>query len=278
MANIYNYNKDSNLEDLTNPGWYQVRKNDKSNLALRVGDTNLEMPGEIRFNSSLQCFQGFNGSEWINFRDNIDLNKQLNLQGKLDDASIKLSVIEAKYQQLLASSEKLLDQLNQEIKKNRDLSIELKERKNIKMEYLVKSDITIEKGQIVILTREGEKIVIAPYHNEVMRNGVNPFGNTASNIFGVAEYSRKGGELCPVITQGIGYVKWNNSIATEYSRVPDPKIGVMGIVDTEGGVYRTSRKPNNDFISIGYFLSDKVDVIEGKELVLMDISPKIHFL
>lgn len=276
MASIYNYNKDSNTIDP--PGWYQTKKNDKSNLALRVSDSNLEMIGEIRFNSSQQCFQGYNGSEWINFRDNIDLNEQLNLQDRLDDASKKVSIIETKYFMMLESFNQLLNQLHAEMEKNRGLSMELKDRKNIKMEYLIKSDVSIEQGQSVILTREGDNIVIMPYHNEMLRNGVNPFGNTPCNIVGVAEYSRKGGELCPVITQGIGYVKWNNNTVTEYSRVPEPKIGVMGIVDTEGSVYRTSRKPNNDFISMGYFLSDKVEVVDGKELVLMDINPKIIML
>jgi hypothetical protein len=48
-----------------NSGWYKERGN--SNKTLRIGDSNLMMPGTIRFNESNTIFQGFNGNEWVDF-------------------------------------------------------------------------------------------------------------------------------------------------------------------------------------------------------------------
>lgn len=51
--------------DLYQTGWYNDRA--QSQRALRVGFTNMMMPGTIRFNTDSNIFQGFNGSEWVTF-------------------------------------------------------------------------------------------------------------------------------------------------------------------------------------------------------------------
>jgi hypothetical protein len=48
-----------------NSGWYKERGN--SSKTLRIGDSNLMMPGTIRFNEYETLFQGFNGNEWVSF-------------------------------------------------------------------------------------------------------------------------------------------------------------------------------------------------------------------
>lgn len=46
-------------------GWYKERG--ASDKTLRVSDSNLMMPGAIRFNEKTNIFQGFNGTGWVTF-------------------------------------------------------------------------------------------------------------------------------------------------------------------------------------------------------------------
>lgn len=55
----------STTGDLNHTGWYRDRA--LSQRALRVGFTNMMMPGIIRFNTGSNIFQGFNGSGWVTF-------------------------------------------------------------------------------------------------------------------------------------------------------------------------------------------------------------------
>jgi hypothetical protein len=48
-----------------NSGWYKERGTNSKTL--RVANSNLMMPGSIRFNENTETFQGFNGSEWVTF-------------------------------------------------------------------------------------------------------------------------------------------------------------------------------------------------------------------
>lgn len=47
------------------PGWYKERGN--NNKTLRLSDSNLMMKGTVRFNETLNIFQGFNGTTWVSF-------------------------------------------------------------------------------------------------------------------------------------------------------------------------------------------------------------------
>jgi hypothetical protein len=53
-------------------GWYQITPN-ASNLALRVGTSNIGITGEIYFNSSnaTPVFQGYDGSQWVDFNATV---------------------------------------------------------------------------------------------------------------------------------------------------------------------------------------------------------------
>jgi hypothetical protein len=46
-------------------GWYKI--DNKNNAALRVYDSNVLLPGIIRFNEKSNLFQGFNGKTWVDF-------------------------------------------------------------------------------------------------------------------------------------------------------------------------------------------------------------------
>jgi hypothetical protein len=48
-----------------NSGWYKERGTNSKTL--RVANSNLMMPGSIRFNENTDTFQGFNGGEWVTF-------------------------------------------------------------------------------------------------------------------------------------------------------------------------------------------------------------------
>jgi hypothetical protein len=48
-----------------NSGWYKERGTNSKTL--RVANSNLMMPGSIRFNENTDTFQGFNGTEWVTF-------------------------------------------------------------------------------------------------------------------------------------------------------------------------------------------------------------------
>jgi hypothetical protein len=47
------------------PGWYKERGN--NNKTLRLADSNLMMKGTVRFNETLNIFQGFDGENWVSF-------------------------------------------------------------------------------------------------------------------------------------------------------------------------------------------------------------------
>ncbi len=50
---------------IVHSGWYKERG--ASDKTLRVSDSNLMMPGAIRFNEITSNFQGFNGNDWVTF-------------------------------------------------------------------------------------------------------------------------------------------------------------------------------------------------------------------
>ena len=82
-----------NSVDTGAAGWYKIDKH-SSDLALRVAASNIGLTGEIRFNGDLRIFQGFDGKNWINFRDNLVLNEQLKIGDQI--AAINTSVKEYK--------------------------------------------------------------------------------------------------------------------------------------------------------------------------------------
>jgi hypothetical protein len=48
-----------------NSGWYKERGSNSKTL--RISNSNLMMPGTIRFNETPTTFQGFNGNDWVTF-------------------------------------------------------------------------------------------------------------------------------------------------------------------------------------------------------------------
>jgi hypothetical protein len=48
-----------------NSGWYKERGSNSKTL--RISNSNLMMPGTIRFNETTTTFQGFNGNDWVTF-------------------------------------------------------------------------------------------------------------------------------------------------------------------------------------------------------------------
>lgn len=58
------FNKSNQLEGNKLPGWYRMNKN---NVALKVSNSNLNIKGEIRFNTDTNNFEGYNGVKWITF-------------------------------------------------------------------------------------------------------------------------------------------------------------------------------------------------------------------
>jgi hypothetical protein len=48
-----------------NSGWYKERGSNSKTL--RISNSNLMMPGTIRFNETSSIFQGFNGNDWVTF-------------------------------------------------------------------------------------------------------------------------------------------------------------------------------------------------------------------
>ena len=85
--NIIYLNSETGIEQIQNTsGWYQKNNNiirkQKSNLdiernkTLRVKDSNIQLSGVIRYNSSLQQFQGYTDSGWVAFQNTNGQNGQ----------------------------------------------------------------------------------------------------------------------------------------------------------------------------------------------------------
>ena len=58
------FNKSTLLDGNKLPGWYRINKN---NVALKVANSNLNLKGEIRFNTNTNNFEGYNGNQWVTF-------------------------------------------------------------------------------------------------------------------------------------------------------------------------------------------------------------------
>ena len=101
------FNKPNQNNDTKLTGWYKTPNNNQ--VALRVGNNNLELDGIIRFNNN--SFEGYNGSNWVklnadkgdkgdngkNFNElvNIETNTNINLKTlkKVNHAEINLNKV-----------------------------------------------------------------------------------------------------------------------------------------------------------------------------------------
>jgi len=144
--------------------------------------------------------------------------------------------------------------------------------------WIVKTGITILKGQAVSLTRESvssSNIVIIPITYTTLTS-VNPFNITYNfNILGIATQTVTGNGVasCIVCTKGITTVLCTNSIASGFSPTNDISfVGTVGIVGRDGGIFCVTNEPTVNYIKAGYFLESGVGLATNGNYTLFYCS------
>ena len=299
---VYNKPNISNDKKLT--GWYKT--NQKEQVALRVGDNQLEVDGTIRFHNGK--FQGFNGHTWVelnaekgndgnpgkDFNQLVKIetvheivnSKNLTQVGQADinittesvtsDYKLKLRNLKAgKGINILQSDKSIVLESNpQQFKKkitNMTVSDLKKDQVGDISIYTVAPNNTIKKGQAVQIINIDNTIYVKPinYTTEY----INLF-NSGISMLGISTNNCKSGEECQVCTKGICQALINND--SPYSSSLEIKTNNIGVVSRLGGILNLGMKPLDNFISAGYFLEDG-NLGINDNLVLFYVDPKIVY-
>ena len=297
------FNKPNQNNDTKLTGWYKTPNNNQ--VALRVGNNNLELDGIIRFNNN--SFEGYNGSNWVklnadkgdkgdngkNFNElvNIETNTNINLKTlkKVNHAEINLNkvsvapdykielrnIIGGNGIELRQDKNSIMIESKPQnyIHSYRDNSVtNLKSRcEGDISNYLVAPKCNIKKGEAVQIVNINNKIYVKTisYRNEYLE-----FFNSGINIIGIALQNSKDGQLCQICTKGICNVLINNE--GPYISSLNIKSNYLGIVSRNGGIMCVSMKPLDNFISAGYFLENG-NLGENGNMVLFYVEPRIHY-
>jgi len=298
------YNKPNNNNDKMLTGWYKT--NQKEQVALRVGDNQLEIPGTIRFHNGI--FQGFDGHNWV------ELNAQKGDKGNPGKDFNQLVKVETNHEIVDSKTLKKVGQADINITNETsgpDYKIELRNLKagkginllqnnnTIKIEnqpqnfvpditnnsvnilkqkcqgnieiYSVAPNHKIKQGEAVQLVNINNCIYIKTinYHNQ----HVNLF-NSGISILGIALNDANSEQKCAICVRGICNVLINND--SPYNSSVSIKINNVGIVSRKGGITNCNMKPIDNFISVGYFLEEG-NLGNNNNLVLFYVDPKIHY-
>jgi len=239
----------SNTNEVGNSGLYKITKHNNDYI-LKVGSSSIGLTGEIRFNKELNIFQGFDGINWINFRDNLVLNEELDIKPKIEQLNKMITEYKTKIRQIENS---LI-----ESGKTRKLMIETADNYNTKLLELetnsqkkkvckISGDMLVKTGSVVVLNGyEDGNIVVSGF--KWNKNLV----TECSNVMGIVESVMDNG-MCNVVVEGPMKVFISNmNDNTEFQKSVEIKSGVMCILDKNGLAYQPMRKPLSDFIEIGY--------------------------
>lgn len=298
------YNKPNISNDKKLTGWYKT--NDKEQVALRVGDNQLEIEGTIRFHNGK--FQGFNGHTWVELNaekgdigsPGKDFNQLVSIQTnheivhpkslkKVSQADVNITTettgpdYQIQLRNLKAGKGINLLQNNNTIQienqpqnfvpdiTNSDVTtLKQKCQGNIEI-YAVAPNHQIKQGEAVQLVNINNKIFIKTisYNNQHL----NLF-NSGISMLGVALNDAKPNQKCAVCTRGICNVLIDND--SPYNSSVSIKINNVGVVSRKGGITNCNMKPIDNFISAGYFLEEG-NLGTDNKMVLFYVDPKIHY-
>jgi hypothetical protein len=300
-------------------GWYKY--GDLNQAALRVGNSDLGLDGEIRFNKNTKVFEGYNGSKWVildsskgdegkagkdfneiikftcdqnksalksvsagNIIDPSEINvsknnseigirkitsEQFPINGKSynkinikeNKSTIQLDVVPQPYTWNMSNIN--LDEL---AIPNRDNSIKCYGETAL---YKIANEYEVHQGEILQIVIQNGSMVVKPLTYKNNGHAPNLYGESI-NIAGVSLNSVKSG-LCTVCTKGITMVKVSNE--SRYLQIDNNvKDGNNGLVNFEGKIVKTNRKPLHPYIKAGNFIGNHT--IEKNKLLpfKVDIS------
>ena len=262
----------SNTNEVGNSGLYKLNKHNNDYI-LKVGSSSLGITGEIRYNNELNILQGFDGKNWINFRDNIVLNEELDIKNKIDQLNKNISEYKTKIRQIEnilienGKMRKIMNELAESYKKKL-LDCNPSKIKTFKMG----GDTPITIGSVVVISGDCDGIPVV----SIYKNGRNMF-NECCNVVGIVESVMDNG-MCTVVVEGPVNVWLSNAADnTEFQKSVDIKNGVMCILDKNGKIYQPMRKPLTDFIQIGFSMENTV-YTENSKMIKIWVKPDIHFL
>jgi urease gamma subunit len=234
------------------------------------------MQGEIRFNKELCIFQGFDGNNWINFRDNLVLNEQLQIPEQI--AAINTSIKEYKtkvrqVENLMIDAGQARDKLN---KVAEEYHGKLHDKNpSVTKNYPIVGNVIV--GQAVVLVGSSDLTAdLAVSGFTYSGKSLNSF-NERCNIAGIVESVLPDG-TCNVVIRGPVNAKLAlQSTVTEFQKSSELKNGILAILDYTGCVYQPARKPLSDFIQIGFILENTSYSITEK-MVKIWVEPSLHIL
>jgi len=277
-------------------GWY--RYDSQNHVALRVGNSDIGLDGEIRFNRKTKQFEGYNGNRWIildsSKGDTGQAGKDFNevvefvcdekeeggfviqpskLEPNKGDSSIKVRKLISAIHNI--NNEEKKDITITENESNIRLSVNSKPHVwdcgNIVLDtlhrpnpdgtlkcygdtaiFLVHEEV--KRGQFVQLVIEANRPVIKPLTYKNNGHAPNLFGE-APNIVGVALENAKPMHACKVCCSGITCVMVSNE--SSYLQIDNNvRDGNNGLINHEGKVVKTNRKPLQPYIKAGNFLGN----------------------
>ena len=256
-------------------GWYKMDKHGGA-LALRVASSNIGLVGEIRFNKDLGIFQGYDGNVWVNFRDNLVLNEQLQIPQQI--AAINISVKEygtkvRLLENLMIDAGAARDRLNRVAA---DYQAKLDENNPaIRKNYRYVGSIVV--GQAVVMVGAGDSTGNLAVTGFTYTGKTLNIINDKTNVIGIVESVMDDG-TCNVIVRGpVLALMPIQSAQTEFQKSSDLKNGQLAILDSTGRTYTPARKPLSDFVQIGYLLEDSTYGTTEK-MVRIWVEPKLHIL
>jgi hypothetical protein len=146
--------------------------------------------------------------------------------------------------------------------------------------WIVKSGITVNRGQAVRLTKDllTSNIVIIPITYTSLTS-ISPF-STPFNMLGIATETVSGGGICNVCTKGITTVKCNSSNITGDFIITDnvSDVGIQGIVSKDGYIFCNTRQfPTVSYIRAGYFL-ESGNVANNDNYCLFYVDPIVQLI
>jgi len=277
-------------------GWYKY--GNLNQAALRVGDSDVGLDGEIKFNRTTKQFEGYNGNKWMvldsskgdegqpgkDFSEVVEfVCNEKNDGGFIISPSV-LDTNEdgstVKVRKLVSAMHNINNEERQDIgirenESNVRLSVNSKPHiwdcGNIALDslHLPNHDGTlkcygktaiflvneeVKKGQLVQIVVDSNRVAIKPLTYKNSGYAPNLFGE-APNIAGVALENIKPSHACKVCVKGITCVLVSNE--SSYLQIDNNiRDGNNGLVNHEGKVVKTNRKPLHPYIKAGNFLGN----------------------
>ena len=282
---------------------FNYKNQSKSTLCL--GESDLEIKGCLRFNSEVNQFEGFNGTEWVvfnaekgepgdkgdNFLDKITLvnqgstsesgnllpNTTLDFNNTKQELRIK-SIHPSQYCQIENHPEFIqINPLPQpyhcqvpnciSLIKGQESDLSFKAFGDVSI-HCIAPNTTIQKGQACRLVHQNDKLYIQPF---IYQSRINQFKDNTSYC-GIALENGEGNQSIKICTKGITTAKYSFNVSDHF--IANKEINTTGLpalISGDGFHFNSLIKPSIFYIQSGVFL-EKNNNLNQNDYCLIKIN------